>query len=428
MTAPKIALLLTGNELMTGDTVDSNSAMIAERFLDQGLQVAYKATVSDDLDMLTSEIQRLSGQYDVLLMNGGLGPTTDDLTADALAQAMKVSLVEHTDAMAHIKHWCETRNFPLNAPNLKQAILPEGVDILANAIGSAVGFSYELNNCLVMCTPGVPRELDTMLTDAVLPILKQRYPQAGQPKRHRLRVFGMGESGLQRRISETYPDCPPELEIGFRASMPLLELKLKVEQESHYPILDDWHQKMHALLGHHIVTEDSRNIAHVVMDLLIAQGKKITFAESCTGGLIASSMTEISGSSQVFEAGYVTYSNQAKQDMIGVEQNTLETHGAVSEQVVIEMLRGALQNSGADIGVAVSGIAGPNGGTDEKPVGTVWIAWGSQSNLHAKQFYFPAGRHYFQKIVAAMSLDLVRRELLASNETPVYFTERGAKI
>lgn len=427
MNAPQIALLLTGNELMTGDTVDSNSAMIAEKFLDQGYQVAYKVTVPDDMDLLVAEIKRLSGRFDALLVNGGLGPTTDDLTADALAMALEVKLTEHPDAMAHIKAWCERRNAPLNAPNLKQTILPKGTNIIANAIGSAVGFSARLNDCLVMCTPGVPRELESMLDEEILPLLNQHFPQAGKPKRHRLRIFGMGESGLQKRIAEAYPECPSELEIGYRASLPMLELKLKVEQSAHYDLLEDWYAKMYALLGDHIVTEDQRSMANVVMDLLIKQNKRITCAESCTGGLIASSITEISGSSAVFEAGYVTYSNTAKQEMIGVSASTLEQHGAVSEPVVREMLEGALLHSKANIGVAVSGIAGPTGGSPEKPVGTVWIAWGEPGNIEARQFYFPGSRFYFQKIVAALGLDLVRRVLLSSTETPVYFDERVHK-
>lgn len=427
MTAPKIALLLTGNELMTGDIVDSNSAMIAEQFLDQGFEVAYKVTVADDMPLLVSEMERLSKAYDMLLVNGGLGPTTDDLTAEALAQAMSVEIAEHPAAMSHLESWCEKRNYPLNAQNLKQAMLPASVDIVPNVTGSAVGFSCLLNQCLVVCTPGVPVELETMLTGQVLPLMHRHFPTNQQPKRHRLRVFGMGESGLQKRISETYPNMPEELEIGYRASMPLLELKLKVHQVEHYPILDEWYTKIHSLLGHHVVTEDQRSIAHVVKDLLLEADKKITFAESCTGGLIASLMTEVSGSSGVFDAGFVTYSNEAKHRMINVSEQNLMTHGAVSEVVVKEMLHGALNQSGADLGVAVSGIAGPTGGSDEKPVGTVWIAWGSLENIQARQFYFPGNRLYFQKIVAALGLDLIRRELISSHEEPVYFKERVKK-
>lgn len=427
MTSPNIALLLTGNELMTGDTVDSNSARIAKEFLDHGFEIHYKVTVSDELSILVEEIKRLSNQFDVVLMNGGLGPTTDDLTAEALSLATGSQLIEHPKAMTHLQSWCERRNQPLNPQNRKQALLPECVDIVPNPVGSAVGFSCLLNQCLLICTPGVPTELSAMLDQSIVPLLKQHFIDVNEPRRYRLRVFGMGESGLQKRITDAFHKVPDELEIGFRASVPLLELKLKVDQADQHSMLDEWRQNMYRLLGDHIVTEDSRTLAHVVMDLLKDQDKTVTFAESCTGGLIASSLTEISGSSAVFEAGYITYSNMAKINMIGVSQNTLEQHGAVSEAVVREMLSGALKHSGADIGVAVSGIAGPTGGTDEKPVGTVWVAWGEPDSIQARQFYFPGNRLYFQKIVAALGLDLIRRTLIESDQEPAYFYERIKK-
>ena len=423
----QLKLLLTGSELMTGDTVDSNSAMIATMCLDKGIQVSYKATVSDDLAQLISEIERISQTADVLIVNGGLGPTSDDLTSEALAVVLDSPLAFHLGALAHLNKWCAERNYELSDANKKQALLPKCVDLVANSVGSAVGFKAVHNDCLIICTPGVPSELDIMLKEQILPTLSARLASDVHPKRVRFRVFGYGESNLQQQITETFSDWPAEVELGFRASLPLLEVKLKVDYAAHHALLDLWKTKIQGLLGDHIVTEDARPIAQVVVELLAKNGHKVTSAESCTGGKIASLLTQISGSSQVFEAGFVTYSNAMKVSMLGVSELDLNSHGAVSETVVRQMLSGALKHSGADIGVAVSGVAGPNGGTDEKPVGTVWLAWGRAENISARAFYFPTGRAIFQKIVSALALDLIRRELLGSIEQPAYFVSRQAK-
>lgn len=420
----KVALLLTGSELMTGDIVDSNSAMIAEHCLDQGFQIAYKVTVPDEMALLISEMERLSQLYDVLIVNGGLGPTQDDMTAEALAEVLGKQITEHTEAMSHLKSWCEQKNYHLSEANKKQAMLPEGIDLLANKIGSAVGFWAMHNHCRIYCTPGVPHELKLMLREEILSHIKTYDDSKKQTKRLRYSTFGYGESKLQQMLAETLPDWPDYLEQGFRASLPLIELKLKVDQVEYHASLMEWGKKIEDLLGDHIVASDQRSIARVVVDLLSQKGKKVTFAESCTGGKIASLITEVSGASSVFEAGIVSYSNDIKHQVLQVSKESLEQQGAVSEAVVREMLRGALRLSGADLGVSVSGIAGPNGGTPEKPVGTVWLAWGSKEDIKARQFYFPGSRVFFQEVVSALALDLIRRELIGSQEEPVYFRSR----
>jgi nicotinamide-nucleotide amidase len=270
----------------------------------------------------------------------------------------------------------------------------------------------------------VPHELKTMMVKEILPELRAMLPDDIQPKRVRYHIFGYGESNLQQAIHEQFPDWPEQIELGFRASMPLLELKLKVDRKQDYVLLDVWKTKVEQLLGAHIVTQDERSLAEVVVNLLAERRLKVTCAESCTGGKIASMITEVSGSSNVFEAGFVTYANHIKTSVVGVSEDVLKAHGAVSELVVRQMLAGAIVASGADLGVAVSGIAGPAGGTDDKPVGTVWLAWGSKENMHAHQFYFPGNRLFFQKIVSALALDLIRRELLNVDEAADYFQTR----
>lgn len=424
MTIANVHLLLTGNELMTGDIVDSNSAMIAQQCKAIGIKISRKVTLADDLDLLAKEIEHLTKDADVLIINGGLGPTTDDLTAQALALATQRYLKQHPIALAHLKSWCEQRNAHLGKANLKQALLPENCNIIANRIGSAVGFSLTLNNCQIFCTPGVPRELNIMLDEEIIPELASQSNFTAEMDITRLQLFGIGESTLQSMLLKNFPDWPKEVEVGFRASSPLIELKLTVEKNEYLSIKVDLIQKIKTLLNDHIIEEikdKPYSLAELVLQLCQQKNLKITTAESCTGGLIASEITKVSGSSSSFEAGFVTYSNNMKSKLLHVDENILEQYGAVSEQTVIAMAEGALSIAGADLVIAVSGIAGPTGGSKEKPVGSVWIAWGNKDKIHTKYFCIKANRENFQRMVAARSLDLIRRLLIESSQTPLYF-------
>ncbi len=420
-----IQLLLTGNEIMSGDTVDSNSAMIALRLAELGLGVQRKVTVGDDPGLLQRELAQLCGESDVVIVNGGLGPTIDDLTAEILAAVSGEPLREHPQARAHLEQWCARRNARLNAANLKQAILPAAASVIDNPVGSAVGFQQEVNGCLVICTPGVPGELRLML-DTILQTLARRLHKTAQVGIVRLQTFGLGESTAQQIISDGVPDWPDEVELGFRAGAPQMEVKLTIRDSAHEAAQKRARDQLYNLLGDHIIGEGSTTLAQRVLELLEAQGKTVTTAESCTGGLIASMLTQVPGSSAAFHAGFVTYANHIKQRVLGVDAATLEREGAVSEAVVLEMAEGALARSGADYAIVVSGIAGPDGGTDDKPVGTVWLAWGHPGGLVTRQLCWPVERTLFQTMVAAAGLDMTRRTLLGLNTEPHYFRQRSA--
>lgn len=420
-----IQVLLTGNELMSGHTVDSNSAMMAEYLGAAGYAIGRKVTVGDDFAELVKEIRQLSLDSDVLIVNGGLGPTIDDLTAEALANAIDQPIAEHAGAIAHLESWCGRRKIQLNDANLKQAMLPAGVDIVPNPTGSAVGFSTTFNDCLIICTPGVPSELRGMLEQTVVANIATTFPNQDTISTLRFQTFGLGESTLQQILINEFGDWPDEVELGFRAGLPLLEVKLTVRQEQHRGAQQRCYQQVRELIGDYIVGEDSTNLAQAVINALSAQVKTLSTAESCTGGLIAASITEIAGASAVFEAGFVTYSNAMKSRLLGVDSGLLEEHGAVSEPVVDAMARGAMRCGAADFAIAVSGIAGPEGGTADKPVGTVWIAWGSAEQLHTRKLQFNAPRKWFQQMVTATCLDLLRRELLGIRTPPRYLQRYG---
>ncbi len=419
----KVSLLLTGSELMNGDVIDTNSVAFAKHLNDIGLNIEKKVTIGDDQDLLAIEIAQLSQEADVLIINGGLGPTVDDLTAQVLATSCNVNLTLNQQAHKHLKVWADKRKTVLNKPNLKQAYLPKNSVVIANKTGSAVGFSVEFNQCLIICTPGVPSELTHMLKEEIIPLLKNRFPTPVQSNIKRLHLFGIGESNLQALINSTFPDWPAEITIGFRAAMPILELKLITDGERGQVLLPKWLEKLTPLLGTHILgsgANENTTIADYLVPLLIESKQKITVAESCTGGLIASQITAVAGASAIFEAGFITYSNEMKSKMLNVPEATLMKHGAVSEATVLAMAQGALKNSDADFTIAVSGIAGPGGGSQEKPVGSVWIAWGDKNNLQAKYYCIPTARKHFQQSVSARSLDLIRRMLIKSNDSSHY--------
>jgi len=418
-----IQILLTGNELMLGDIVDSNSAMIAQQLKNIGLNIQRKVTVADDLTYLVDEIKQMSIQADILIINGGLGPTIDDLTAQALAQASGVELSENSDALKHLSNWCEQRGQPLAYPNLKQVHLPTNTNIIANPIGSAVGFTTQLNGCDIYCTPGVPHELEQMMITQILPMIKKGATDCQQYQVIRSQVFGYGESSVQNLLDTSFSNWPDEIELGFRAAMPFLEIKIACQSSDNLPLLKNTQTKIESLLGDHIISivdKKNKTMAEHVLGLLNDKNLKITMAESCTGGLISSLFTNISGSSQAFEAGFVTYSNEIKRTLLDVKTQTIEQHGAVSKEVVIEMAQGALKKSQANIAIAVSGIAGPSGGSVDKPVGSVWLAWGSKEKIETQYFCIKGNRKYFQTMVANRGLDLVRRMLINSSEIPNY--------
>jgi nicotinamide-nucleotide amidase len=420
-----VQLLLTGNEIMSGDTVDSNSAMIALRLAEIGLGVYRKVTVGDDSTLLQAELLAMAEQADIVIVNGGLGPTVDDLTAEILAAAAGVGLTEHPEALAHLQDWCGRRNLPLNAANRKQAQLPAGARIIPNPIGSAVGFELTLGRCRVICTPGVPGELRRML-DSIVDALGRSLARPAQRHILRLQTFGLGESTAQQIISDAFPAWPAAVELGFRAGAPQMEIKLTVANAADLPLRSQCEEQLRQLFGDHIIGAGDTQLAERVLELLRDRGKTLTTAESCTGGLIASMLTRIPGSSAGFHAGFVTYANEIKTAVLGVQAETLATYGAVSEEVVREMALGALQRSGADYAIAVSGIAGPDGGSADKPVGTVWLAWGSADNLQTACLLWPVERGLFQTMVAATALDLVRRQLLGIASEARYVSQRRA--
>ena len=414
----QVALLLTGNELMSGDTIDSNSSRIALALGAHKIGVGKKITVGDDPKLLSDSLVDLCASAEVVIINGGLGPTEDDLTAELVAEVAGNTLANHPKATKHLEEWCERRGLELSASNLKQVLLPEGADLVANPIGSAVGFALEVNGALVITTPGVPVELTAMLPEICDRIASR--VGGGTAFIRRLQTFGIGESTIQELVNARTDDWPDGVTLGFRSGLPQLELKLQVDDDNLLDKRDNAENLLHELIGDHIIGHDDDQLAMSLQRALLDRRMSVGTAESCTGGLIASLITREAGSSQIFGSGFVTYSNAAKRSVLGVSATLLGQYGAVSEPVVLAMLTGALEKSGSDIGIAVSGIAGPGGGSDDKPVGTVWMAWGTSAHHRAIRLQVPGSRERFQILVAAIGLDIMRRQVLELPPIPHY--------
>ncbi len=415
---PRVALLLTGNELMSGDTLDSNSSRIAHALATINISVYKKVTVGDDREVLASSLGALIKESDAVIINGGLGPTDDDMTSMIVADACNGSLSEHPEAMLHLEDWCAQRRLELSDANLKQGLLPSGAEVIPNPIGSAVGFRIKHREIFIFATPGVPVELEAMLPEIVNQLRK--HLGGGSTLIRRIQTFGIGESTIQQKIHDQSNIWPQGVTLGFRSGLPLLEIKLRVDNpkmEDQIPIAVDI---LHRLIGDHIIGEDNDNLALALQQSLAMNDLTITTAESCTGGLIASLITREAGASRIFETGFVTYSNESKQRELGVSTDLIDKYGAVSEPVVRAMLQGALQRTFANVGVAVSGIAGPSGSSASKPVGTVWIAWGTDKHQASLCLRVPGDRVRFQILVSAISLDLVRRQSMGIQKLPSY--------
>lgn len=417
----KISLLMSGSELMSGDTIDTNSALLAHALADLGLAINEKVTVSDHLYDLESQILRLSSESDLLIINGGLGPTCDDLTAEALAHAAQQPLLMHKDAEKHIRNWCNRRGSEINTANMKQALLPASSQVIPDCPGSAPAFYLMINHCLIIATPGVPSELKKIVRNQLLPLISAKLAITSQPAWKKYPLLGVGEATLQQMITDHLAGIEKTLEIGFRIDFPILELKYRpIEGSADDDKVIAWQIRLHQLIADFITSTSSANPARHLVEQLYNKGNSISCAESCTGGLIASEITKIPGASSVFPGGVISYANTVKQELLNVPAEILANHGAVSKQTVEAMFAGIIGLMKSDYAVAVTGIAGPSGGTAEKPLGTVWIAWGTVTHPLSVGLCIPIERTRFQQLVTTIAIDLCIRHLEGNHQIPTY--------
>ncbi|MEO1825049.1 MAG: competence/damage-inducible protein A [Roseibacillus sp.] len=407
----QIELLTTGTELLLGTTQNTHGAWIGQRLLRVGLRVSRQITVPDGEAVGRAMRLGLEGG-EALIVTGGLGPTSDDLTRESLAEVLGLEMIEDEAAMRAIEEFFARRQRVMAAANRKQAQAPVGADILINPNGTAPGLYLPPRlsgsfNCAVFLLPGPPRELYPMFEAEVVPRLQALSGIEKVPEFLELKFAGIGESDFHEGIDDVL-EAIPGLEHGYCARPGEVDLRLMGSTAS----IREAGEIVRATFGDELVSEDGANLEDVVVELLAKRGRTLAIAESCTGGLIASRITDVAGSSEVFRYGFVTYANEAKQELVGVSQDALRSHGAVSDAVARQMAEGALKVGEADIAVAVTGIAGPAGGSEEKPVGTVFLGLAERGReTQVYQQFHPWARAAFKRQVSQSALNLVRLTL-----------------
>ena len=408
----RTVILSTGDELTTGRVVDTNSTFIANRLSAMGVTVVAVLKVGDDREDLVWALSQARRLGDLIIGTGGLGPTADDLTTEVVGQFLGCNLKEDAGVAAAIKQRFAARNMPWTENNLKQALFPEGSAIIPNPVGTAPGFRLAVGQGKqLVWLSGVPGEMAAMLNETVLPWIIQQRSEAAPTLSCTFKIHGLTESKLDDLLHSI--NLGTQAKLSFRAHYPDLSLRLSVNgHEKHGETFIRLHDQILNLLGSYVYAEGETPLEKVVGQLLLETHQTLALAESCTGGYLSHRITSISGSSAYFYGGAVTYANEAKVNFLGVQPQTLEKHGAVSRETALEMARGIREKTGASIGLSVTGIAGPGGGSAEKPVGTVWMSI-SQANFHdARNFQFSGDRERVIQGTSQAALNWLRTLLL----------------
>ena len=371
-------IITIGDEILIGQIVDTNSASISRHLNKAGITVTEKLSIGDSAEQITSSLKQALERTNIVIITGGLGPTKDDITKHTLARFFSSQMREDEAVARHVKSMLEARGIVYNELNHSQAMVPEKCQVLFNHHGTAPGMWFEdERGHVAISLPGVPFEMEHLMEDEVMPRLKARFTLRANIHRTMI-TSGLPESMLAERIAQWEDALPKCLKLAYLPSPNIVRLRLSAydrdDADSTRKEIDDQFDKLYHIIPEHIVGFEDASVQALVHDLLTQHHLTLATAESCTGGTIASRFTAMSGSSQYFLCGVVSYSNEAKRDVLGVNYDDIMTYGAVSETVVRQMAEGARRISGADYAISTSGIAGPTGGSKEKPVGTVWMA------------------------------------------------------
>ena len=413
MSSPVVEILTIGTELLLGDTIDTNAAWLGERLAAIGLAVTRRSTVGDDFAHMRDALRDAVGRADVVICTGGLGPTHDDFTREVVADVIARPLELDESWLRTLETRYGARGVVMPRINQQQAMAPRGAVVLPNPRGSAPALWIEHEGTLIILLPGVPVELRTFGEHEIIPRLRTRYPDAAPVRSVRLRVTGIGESALAESVADIIADIAP-VDVAFLPSIAGVDIRLtlRAADVAAGQALERARGRMHERIGIAVFGREGDALPAVTGALLQARGWTAAFADSCTAGLAAALMTDIAGSSAYVNGGVVCYADQVKVDVLGVDADVIRSHGAVSEATVRAMASGVRRVCGADCGVAISGIAGPGGGTPEKPVGTVWIAAETPTRTSARRFHMFGDRSDVRERSAHASIDMLRRALL----------------
>jgi nicotinamide-nucleotide amidase len=403
-------IITIGDELLIGQTTDTNAAFIAREFNMLGLQVVRKTTISDKIEDIRSALGNILPGTQVVIATGGLGPTSDDRTREGLCHFFNTRLVENEMVLIHIRQLLAKKGFSLNETNKKQALVPQSCEILSNELGTAPGMVFYQNGTMFIFLPGVPFEMKWLIENQVIPLLKSKFILP--PVLHRnILTSGGFEARLSELLSEFEHDLPPGFSLAYLPSPGIIRLRLSCysptnESNTHADILVE---KLKSFIPEYFVDENFDRLEAYCAHLLIQKSLTVSTAESCTGGKIAGMLTSVPGSSAYFKGSIVAYANEIKEKVLGVNINTLQKHGAVSREVVEEMSENGRRLLNTDYCIAVSGIAGPDGGTTEKPVGIVWISISSATKTETVQFVFGDNRERNILRASNAALNMLRK-------------------
>lgn len=408
-------IITIGDEILIGQILDSNSAWLAARLNEAGISVVQITSIGDDPELLKRTLDEASRRASVIIMTGGLGPTKDDKTKLALCEYFGSKLEVNEAALENVKNIFSRYNRPLLNVNIRQAEVPAGCTVLLNRQGTAPGMWFEKEGNVFVSLPGVPFEMTGLAAEHVIPMLKEYFRDSLQSIIHKTIITaGIGESFLAEIVAPVENALPPHIRLAYLPRPGMVRLRLSAYGRESLELeneLNGYASRILELAGDHVIAEEDLPIAEIVLRRLKSLKRTLVTAESCTGGYIAHLLTSIPGSSAVFTGSVVTYSNEMKTRLLGVQELTLLNSGAVSRETVSEMARGAVERLEADYSIACSGIAGPEGGTPGKPVGTVWIAVAGKDKLHAEKFSFQGKRAVIIERAAIAALGLLFRFL-----------------
>ena len=383
-------IITIGDEILIGQIVDTNSAWMATELNQIGVRVKQISSVSDDREHILKALAEAANRVDIVFITGGLGPTKDDITKKTLAEYFNVELVEDPDTLEHVKGIFARFNRPLLEVNRLQAYVPANCKVIFNQNGTAPGMWFYENKVTYISMPGVPFEMMYMMTEQVLPQIKEQFKLPVIIHKTILTV-GEGESFLAERIADIENDLPAHIKLAYLPKLGMVRLRLSAFGEHETDLqeqVDQFAKRIIERIGAVFVIDEDIALEKAILDKMEAQGFTLSVAESCTGGYLSHLFTQHPGSSTVFLGGGVTYAYELKESVLGVKHQTLLDFGAVSEQTVTEMVEGALKNFKSDFAIAITGIAGPDGGTETKPVGTVWIAVANKQKMLIKKYTF----------------------------------------
>jgi nicotinamide-nucleotide amidase len=403
-----------GDELLRGEIVDSNKSFLSDRLLRLDLETARHVSVPDDAAAIEEVLRSAALRARVVLVSGGLGPTRDDITTEVAARTFGRRLLRDPVVLEEIRSFFQSLGREMSENNTKQADFPEGAEVLRNPLGTAPGFMLEADGALLFFTPGVPRELQRMTDEEILPRIQSRLSRGQVVRAVVLRSFGLGESTLDRELKDV-SQGDPGITLGFRTQFPdnLVRVLVRASSEAEAERkLRGAVEEIRTRLVDLVLGEDERPLEEIVGELLREKRLTLAVAESCTGGLLASRLCDVPGSSAYLIQAVVAYADDAKVREFGVSAEDLELCGAVSEPVARQMAEGVRRRAGADLGVATTGIAGPSGGTAEKPVGTLWLALADADGTHVQRYQLMRDRARNKLLASQLALDWIRRRLL----------------